>query len=107
MYDTDQADTVKIDSQVAKMYGTTYYSWMNGFEDVVARFTSTSRHDRALVFGSIDEDSLTVSGDQAKLIYDHALEFIYDTDEHDGDDSDDSDLNSIYDDLVELLGGEF
>lgn len=107
LYDTDQADTVKIDSQVAKMYGTTYYSWMNGFEDVVARFTSTSRHDRALVFGSIDEDSLTVSGDQAKLIYDHALEFIYDVDEHDGDDSDDSDLSSIYDDLVELLGGEF
>lgn len=103
LYDTDQADTVKIGENVSKMYGDTYYTLLSGFEKVTTKFANSSRHDRALVFGAVDEDTLALTGGLAKLIEDHASEFIYDIDLHDDFEDDDSDLDSIFDDLEELL----
>ena len=103
LYGTDQADTVKIGESVSKMYGETYYTFLSGFENVTTKFVHSSRHDRALVFGAVDEDTLALTGDLAKLIEDHASEFIYDIDLHHDFDDDDSDLDSIFDDLEELL----
>ena len=103
LYDTAQADTVKLGESVSKMYGESYYTWLNGFENVVTRFTNASRHDRALAFGTIDSDTLAASGELADLIYDHAAEFVYDTDAYElSDDENDSDLPSMYDDLINL-----
>ena len=104
LFDTDQADTVNLSSDISKMYGATYYSWLNGFENVEAMFTSANQHDRALVFGSIDEDTIELSGDLADLIYDHGSDFIYDVDADDtqSDDNDDSDLLGMFEDLANL-----
>ena len=106
LYDTAQADTVKIGASVSKMYGESYYSWLNGFENVATRFTNASRYDRALAFGTVDSDTLAMSGELADLIYDHAADFIYDTDAHELDDEDDDDMASINDDLASLASNE-
>ena len=102
LYDTAQADTVKLGETVSKMYGESYYTWLNGFENVLTRFTNASRHDRALVFGAVDADTLAQSGELAELIYDHAAEFIYDTDSDEPDEDDEA----MYDDLLNLDLGE-
>ena len=102
LYDTAQADTVKLGETVSKMYGESYYTWLNGFENVQTRFTNASRHDRALVFGAVDVDTLAQSGELAELIYDHAAEFIYDTDSEEPDENDEA----MYDDLLNLDLGE-
>ncbi len=100
LYDTEHADTVKLGAAVSKIYGESYYSWLNSFENVSTRFTNASRHDRALVFGSVDTDTLAMSGELAALIYDHAAEFIYDPDAYEfGDDENEDDM---YDDLLNL-----
>ena len=70
---------------------------------MTTRFTNASRHDRALAFGTIDSDTLAASGELAALIYDHAAEFIYDTDAYDlSVDETDDDLPSIYEDFIIL-----
>ena len=100
LFDTAQADTIKLGDDVSKMYGETYYIWLNRFEDVKTRFTSANRHDRAIVFGSIDADALAASGELGELIQEHALDFIYDPNTDDSGDSDDSDLAAIFADLT-------
>ena len=101
LYDTNSADTVKLGAEVSKMYGDTYYTWLNSFENVETRFSNASRHDRALVFGAVDSDTLAMSGELAALIYDHAAEFIYDADAENPDDqSEDLNVNSMYEDLI-------
>ena len=106
LYDTEHADTVKLGENVSKMYGETYYSWLNQFENVSTEFTNASRHDRALVFGAVDADTLAASGELADLIYDHAAEFIYDVEANEsGQDGEDSDFASLYEDLLNLSTG--
>ena len=104
LFDTEQADTVNLSNDLAKMYGETYYSWLNGFENVEAMFTNANQHDRALVFGSINEETIELSGDLADLIYDHGNDFIYDVDadETQSEDNDDSDLLAMFEDLANL-----
>lgn len=100
LFDTAQADTIKLGDGVSKMYGETYYTWLNQFQQVTPMFTNASRHDRAIVFGSIDTDDLAASGQLGELIQDHALDFIYDPNVDDSGDVDDSDLAAIFAELT-------
>ncbi|QEG22964.1 MSCRAMM family protein [Mariniblastus fucicola] len=100
LFDTAQADTIKLGDDVSKMYGETYYTWLNQFENVKTKFTSANRHDRAIVFGSIDTDALAASGELGELIQDHAMDFIYDPNADASGDSDDSDLAAIFAELT-------
>jgi hypothetical protein len=106
LYDSDRADTVKVSSDFARMYGERYYTWLGGFEDVTTKFVSTSRYDRALVFGAIGDDTLTQAGEHAQVFYDQGSYFVYNVDAHseDGNDQQDDDAYiSILDDLMEVL----
>jgi len=100
LFDTAQADTIKLGSETSKMYGDTYYTWLNQFEDVQTKFTNASRHDRAIVFGSVDADTLAASGELGDLIFDHGLDFIYDPTAFEPGELEESDLVAIFEDLV-------
>ncbi|MEM9412536.1 MAG: SdrD B-like domain-containing protein, partial [Planctomycetota bacterium] len=72
LFDTDGADTFVSEGEVAKMYGYGYYNFASGFETAESRFTSANQHDRAIVFGAIDEYTMERLGDLSLIVNQHA-----------------------------------
>lgn len=91
LYDTDQADTLRVGSESTRMYGDGYYTRVAGFEAVNSEFTSVSNQDRAMVFGTVGEETLDAAGRLGEVITEYGATYVRNADTYFGNDGSDND----------------